>query len=112
MRNIITKAEFEALGSAYTICGVGGEIGEWTKGYADMLVDEKIIPEGFELTWVTWTGKEINEAFKLQDENEFQDDLTFLAFELNSDKMNIGKLAMFKIGMRDRWLDDLIANSI
>lgn len=50
------------------------------------------------------------QLFNNKNNNEFKNDLKFLAFPL--DGLNVGKLAMFKLKMGDRWSDDIIANSI
>lgn len=93
--------------SFYTITGVGGDLEEWVNGYNDLLNKEKI---GTPKQWYTFKGRDVNNTFNLEGNNKFKDDLTFLAFVLNG--LNVGKLAMFKLKMNDRWSDDIINNSI
>ena len=51
----------------------------------------------------------MNDLGKLSNDNRYPDDITFLAFPL--DGLDIGKLAMFKLKMGDRWFDDIIDNN-
>ena len=93
--------------SAYTIVGCGGNLEEWTEGYNKMLEEKGI---GTVKHFYRFTGRQVNNYFNLKGENRFDDKLTFLAFY--NDGLNIGKLAMFKLAMGDRWFDDLIDNRI
>ena len=92
--------------SAYTIIGCGGSLDEWVNGYNEMLAEQKIgtPEEGY-----TYTGKDVNAQYGLQGSNRFSDDLVFLSFKLNG--LDLGKLAMFRLRMGDKWFDDLIDNS-
>jgi len=94
-------------GSYYTITGAGGDLNEWKNGYAEMLKERNI---GTITEWVEFTGADMNNEFKLTGDNRYADDLHFLAFSL--DGLNIGKLAMFKIQMQDRWFDDIVGNAV
>lgn len=105
IKNEILKEAYN--GSYYTITGAGGNLDEWKNGYQDLLNKEEI---GTITKWVEFTGKDVNDEFELTGDNRFQDDLHFLAFNL--DNLNIGKLAMFKIKMQDRWFDDIIDNTL
>ena len=93
-------------GSYYTITGCGGDLEEWKTGYQKMLEKEGI---GNVTEWIHFTGKEMNDTYNLTGNNRYPDDLNFLAFPLAN--MNIGKLAMFKIQMGDRWFDDIVDNN-
>ena len=99
---------FETMykGSWYTIEGAGGDLSDWEKGYQKMLDEQEI---GTIRTFVSFSGKEMNEHYGLTRSNRYQDDLTFLAFPL--DGLDVGKLAMFKIAMGDRWFDDIVDNN-
>lgn len=101
-------ADFDKMysGSWYTITGVGGDEAEWKSGYQKMLEDSGI---GKISEWVEFTGAEMNVRYGLTDENAYPDDLHFLAFPL--DGLNVGKLAIFKMQMQDRWFDDIVANN-
>lgn len=92
-------------GSYYTIVGAGGVLQEWKDGYSSWLQREGI---GQVKDWVQFTGKDMNSEFELTGDNRYPDELQFLAFPL--DGLNVGKLAMFKIQMGDRWFDDIVDN--
>jgi hypothetical protein len=93
-------------GSFYTIIGAGGELSEWVDAYEKKLAEQDI---GKPANWFTCKGKEVNDRFLLSGNNRFQNDLTFLFFPL--DGLDVGKLAMFKLAMQDRWFDDVINNA-
>ena len=100
--------DFEKLdaGSWYTISGVGGDEHEWKNGYQDMLTQAGI---GTIKEWVEFSGAAMNSHYGLTDTNAYPDDLHFLAFPL--DGLDVGKLAIFKLQMQDRWFDDIVANN-
>ena len=93
-------------GSWYTITGAGGNVEEWKTGYQDLMNEEGI---GTIKEWVEFTGADMNARYGLTDDNAYPDDLHFLAFPL--DGLDGDKLAMFKLRMRDRWFDDIVANN-
>lgn len=93
-------------GSYYTITGTGGDINEWKEGYQDLLDKENI---GKIKEWIEFTGEDMNKEFQLTGDNAYEPDLHFLAFSL--DGLNVGKLAMFKLRMQDRWFDDIVDNN-
>lgn len=92
--------------SYYTIIGVGGDINEWIDGYTKLLEKENI---GKLEKFIVFTGKDMNRHYGLYDSVAYKDDLTFLAFPL--DGLDTGKLAMFKLYMKDRWFDDICDNN-
>ena len=91
-------------GSCYTICGCGGNITEWTDGISDLMEKQGI---GKPKIFYIFSGKLINE-FAGQNGDPFKEELIALAF--SHEGLDVGKLAMFKIGMGDRWFDDIIDN--
>lgn len=97
--------------SFYTIAGCGGDINEWVNGYQKLLEEKGI---GTPSEWVTFNGALVNQyasdngTYAIAENDKFDPALTFLAFPL--DGLNAGKLAIFKIEMSDRWLDDIISN--
>lgn len=93
-------------GSYYTITGVGGDLQEWKDGYAKMLKEQGI---GEIKEWIEFTGADMNYEYDLFGNNAYPDDLHFLAFPL--DNLDIGKLAIFKLKMQDRWFDDIVDNN-
>ena len=103
------KAAYD--GSYYTILGAGGDLNDWVEGYEKFLSEEGI---GTPTAWFTTTGGRVNKFARLRVGgelipcDEFADDLVVLLFPL--DGLNIGKLAIFKINMNDRWFDDVIQN--
>ena len=109
MNKAAVNKMFEEMyeGSYYTITGCGGDLKEWMDGYEKMLKEEGI---GRPVEWVEFTGKDMNEHFHLKGSVAYHDDLHFLAFPL--DGLNVGKLAMFKLAMQDRWFDDIVENNL
>lgn len=101
--------DFEKMydGSYYTITGCGGDLNDWKNGYEELLKKEDI---GEIKEWEHFTGKEINSFYGLSGNVAYQNDLNFLAFPL--DGLDIGKLTIFKIMMKDRWFDDIVDNNL
>lgn len=92
-------------GSWYTIIGCGGDLEEWKNGYNKLLNEHGI---GIPTEWIHFTGKEMNEEYDLDGDYKYPNGLNFLAFSLEG--LDIGKLAMFKLYMGDRWFDDIVDN--
>lgn len=92
--------------SYYTIVGCGGNLNVWKESYEKLLKLENI---GTVTEWIQFTGEDVNYIFDLKGDNRFKDNLVFLAFP--TDNLDIGKLAIFKLNMHDRWFDDIIDNS-
>lgn len=105
MINLFKKA---FKGSYYTILGCGGDLQEWKDGYADLLKREEI---GTIEEWIHFTGKDMNDTFRLKESNAYPSDLNILAFDL-SGITNIGKLAMLRLRLHDKWFDDVVANDL
>lgn len=103
MKNELLKMAYE--GSYYTIIGCGGDLQEWKDGYQKLLDEQNI---GTITKWIEFTGKDMNEELELTGHDKYSNDLQFLAFSL--DGLNIGKLAIFKLQMGDRWFDDIVDN--
>lgn len=104
IRNELLKRAYD--GSYYTISGAGGEIKDWKDGYAELLCKEGI---GTITEWIEFSGKDMNEEFKLTNKNRYPDSFQFLAFPLSG--LDVGKLAMFRLRMGDRWFDDIVDNN-
>lgn len=102
------QKDFEKMynGSYYTITGAGGNLDEWKAGYEEWLKEENI---GKPQEWLTFKGHEMNDYCGLTGDNQYQEDLTFLAFPL--DGLDINKLAIFKLKHGDRWFDDIVNNA-
>lgn len=105
IKNELFRKAYE--GSYYTIIGCGGDLKEWKEGYNKMLKEQGI---GEPKEWHHFTGKEYNEEFETTGNNRYPDDLNFLCFPLGG--MDVGKLAMFKLAMQDRWFDDIVDNDL
>jgi len=93
-------------GSYYTIIGCGGELRDWMDGYEELLTKAEI---GKPSEWFEFTGRDMNAEYGLTGNNRYPDDLHFLCFPL--DGLAVGKLAMFKLQMGDRWFDDIVDNN-
>lgn len=81
------------------IQGCGGDLDDWVKGITTMLKDEGIVKETFSFDKVY--------CFE-------NGDLTNLAFALDNEGINMSKLAMFRLNIRQEfgamWLSDYIDN--
>ena len=93
-------------GSYYTITGCGGNLEEWIQEYTRLLKETGI---GIPVQFITFKGSDMNVYYNLYRNKAYQDDLTFLMFPLN--ELHIGKLALFKLKMDDRWFDDIVDNN-
>lgn len=92
-------------GSWYFIAGTGGDLAEWVEGYEKALATHEV---GKPTAWFQTTGAAINGLAGPENTNPYPDDLTCLLFPL--DGLDVGRLALFKIAMEDRWFDDVIDN--
>lgn len=81
------------------IQGCGGDLKDWIDGLTDMFVKEGVIPKGFTFT----------EVYNFKNK-----ELVNLLFGLNNSEINIGKLAILRLGMRANfgamWLSDYKGN--
>jgi hypothetical protein len=98
-------------GSYYFIAGTGGDLAGWTSGYEELMGQQEI---GKPTQWLQTNGATVN-GFASQhhhglitDRDQFPGDLSCLLFPLN--ELHVGRLAMFKLQMQDRWFDDVIQN--
>ena len=91
----------------YTILGAGGDLNDWYNGYQELCDKEGI---GTIKQWYRTTGKVLNDVYGLTGNNRFKANLTILMFDYEG--MNVGKLAIFKLKMGDRWFTDIIDNSV
>ena len=94
-------------GSWYTILGVGGDPQDWVDGIEGLLAEKGI---GKPKAWFKTTGRAINEYVGEvpRSVDEFPGGLFVLMFPL--DGLDVGKLAIFKLEMQDRWFDDVVDN--
>jgi len=93
-------------GSYYTITGAGGDLADWVDAYTNLLEAAGI---GAPRAWFTTTGAAVNGyADPDHPDDAFPLDLTFLMFPL--DGLEVGRLAIFKVRMMDRWFDDIVQN--
>lgn len=79
--------------------GCGGDLNDWIDGVSNLLKDENIVPSDFRF----------NEVYKVENRN-----CTNLVFDLNNKDINMGKLAIFRLQLREEfgamWLSDYIDN--
>jgi len=79
--------------------GCGGDLDEWITGATEMFKDNGIVKGYFDF-------KEVYQFEK--------DDITNLAFDLSSNKIDMSKLALFRLKIRNEfgavWLSDYIDN--
>jgi hypothetical protein len=108
----IEQADLTAAyeGSWYFIAGTGEPLAEWVEGYEKLLAEAEI---GKPTGWFQTTGALINdyaypEGWVSTNPRCFQPGLACLLFPL--DGLHVGRLAMFKIRLEDRWFDDVIDN--
>jgi hypothetical protein len=104
---MIEGADLDAAydGSWYFIAGTGGDLTEWTNGYEQALAVHEC---GKPKVWFQTTGAAVNAKAGASNVNPYADDLTCLLFPL--DGLDVGRLALFKVAMQDRWFDDVIDN--
>ncbi|MBQ8891302.1 MAG: hypothetical protein IJ068_00345 [Bacilli bacterium] len=79
--------------------GCGGSLNEWVDGITNLFKEQKIVPLSFSF----------NEIYSFKNGN-----LINLAFSLKSNDVDMSKLAIFKLKMRESfgamWLSDYIDN--
>jgi hypothetical protein len=94
-------------GSYYTIIGAGGDLDDWVKGYEEILTQDDI---GKPRQWFVATGAQVNDYIdRMSWRDAFKADVTFLMFP--NDGLDVGKLAMFRLRMDDKWFDDIVRNA-
>jgi len=112
MRTLYSDDLQEAYGgSYYAIVGTGDPLDEWVTNYEELLEKKGI---GKPEEWVMTTGESVN-AFagatlkgEIHARDKVKSDLTILLFPLAG--LEVGRLAIFKAMMQDRWFDDIIDN--
>jgi hypothetical protein len=98
-------------GSYYFVAGAGGDLEEWITGYEGLMKEQEI---GTPTQWLATNGAAINLfaseklGGQIVNDDQYPSDLTCLLFPLND--LHVGRLAMFKLQMQDRWFDDVIQN--
>lgn len=102
MEEISCSEVLELRNSGYdylVLQGCGGDLNEWVDGITKLLIENDIIPKSFKFRKVY-----------LFENN----DLSNMAFPLDSKDIDIGKLAMFRLKIRESfgamWLSDYINN--
>ncbi len=79
--------------------GCGGDLNNWVKEFTNMLKDEGIVNDSFSF----------DEVYSFENDN-----LINLAFAINNGNIDIGKLAIFRLKLRNvfgaMWLSDYIDN--
>lgn len=114
MKPVLVKATKEILvelekTSACVFEGAGGDLNVWMLGVNDDL--QKLGIRNVE-TFYTWNGKLMNEMYGLTGTNAYQDDITFFGFGiLDFNEKEIGHLALWKLQIGARWMDDIVDNN-
>ncbi|QNJ55896.1 hypothetical protein SEA_RASPUTIA_6 [Microbacterium phage Rasputia] len=97
-------------GSYYTIAGAAAaDAPQWIDMIIELLAKEGV---GRPTEWFTTTGADVN-AFAMKSgryphpDDLFRNDLGLLMFKPTG---HMGRLALFKVKMEDRWFDDIIDN--
>lgn len=95
-------------GSYCTYEGAASEKGykDWFDGVNKVFKEKDI---GQIKTMYVFSGKDMNDFFKLTGTNAYPDDLHFISFPL--DGLDMGRLAMFKMSAGFRWFDDIVDNN-
>lgn len=95
--------------SMATIAGAGGNILEWISGLNEWMKQNNF---GEIKKLYVFKGKDVNEHFNLEGDNQFQNDLTFISWEHDgANEDNFGKYCIERFKMGIRWFDDIIDNS-
>ena len=105
-----TKIRELENGSAFTWVGLSGlendkEVILDNFKKADVLDDVEIFK------FYTWKGELMNQIYQLTGSNAYPEDLPFVSIPLSMFNNNIGKLALVKIQLGARWLDDIVDNN-
>lgn len=104
-----TELEQAEAGSFYTILGAGGDLTEFANAVAGALQAAGISEP---TTWYSTLGGHINTyvgTIPNPERDYFPPDLHVLMFSLEG-IVELGKLAIFKLEMGDRWFDDIVGN--
>ncbi|MCL2390083.1 MAG: hypothetical protein FWD54_05840 [Endomicrobia bacterium] len=111
----ITKERFKELydASAFTVEGADGSLDDW---FIMLNQQMKKMGIGEVSEMFTFTGKDMNEHYKLTGNNAYQDDLIFLSFKLdNLNKFKLTSLKRMRLQNGDwlngRWFDDIVDNN-
>ena len=64
---------------------------------------------GAPTTYYSFTGKQMNQVYRLKGKTAYPKDIHFLAFKLEG--LDVAKLSIFKIQAQDRWFDDIVDNN-
>lgn len=102
MKNISCSELIELRNNEYEhliFQGCGGDLNEWVDGITNLLKENDIVPKTFEF----------KEVYLFE-----ANDLSNMAFPLDSKDIDMGKLAMFRLKIRETfgamWLSDYIDN--
>lgn len=94
---VMSDSKEEAL----ILRGCGGDLNEWVDGINEMFTEENLLLDGTKFT----------EVYVFE-----YDGLTCIAYPFSRVKLNIGKLAIWRLATRDNfggiWLSDFVDNYI
>lgn len=103
-KELTTREELDALGSALTIEGLAEssipDLFNWVKGITPMKNETAYIIK----------GKTMNSVYGLTGTNAYPDDLTIVSIKLE-DIEDCMKVAIPRFQIGARWFDDIVANN-
>ena len=104
-----TKIRELENGSAFTWVGLSG-----LKNDKEVILDcfkkADVLNDIETFEFYIWKGKLMNQIYMLTCSNAYPEDLTFVSIPLSMFK-NIRKLAILKLQLGARWLDDIVDNN-
>ena len=78
---------------------------------ANAFIEAQLVKkETDEINGYIWYGRTMNSLYDLHGDNQYQDDLSFLCFDIKSFNGS-GNLNVFKLSVGARWLDDIVRNN-
>ena len=93
-------------GKWYTVIGISQKYVDEVKKSLTHALLTKSYPIGTPKKFYSFTGKELNEKYKLTGKKKLNDNKGFLAF--SSEGMNMKRLEEFRNFMGDYWFDDIV----
>ena len=104
-----TKIRELENGSAFTWVGLSGLEND-KETIVNCFKEEKVLADVETFEFYIWKGKLMNQIYQLTSSNAYSEDLTFVSIPLSMFK-NIRKLAILKLQLGARWLDDIVDNN-
>ena len=105
-----TKIRELENGSAFTWEGLSGLEND-KEVILDCFKKADVLGDVETFEFYTWKGELMNQIYQLTGLNAYPEDLPFVSIPLSMFNNNIGKLALVKIQLGARWLDDIVDNN-